>query len=38
LPASMLAMVVFASWGLRVETEVIYVRLCYWDMLGLGVT
>jgi hypothetical protein len=34
----LLAMVVSASWGLRVETEVIYVGLCYWAMLGLGVT
>jgi hypothetical protein len=38
LSASLLATVVPASWGLRVETEVIYVGLCYWGTLGLGVT
>jgi hypothetical protein len=38
LLASLLVTVVLASWGLRVETEVIYVRLCYEVMLDHGVT
>jgi hypothetical protein len=37
LPASLLATVVSVSWGLRAETEVIYVGLYYWVTLGLGV-
>jgi uncharacterized membrane protein len=38
LPARLLATVVSACWGMRVRTEVIYVGLYYWTMLGLGVT
>jgi hypothetical protein len=37
LPASLLATIVSARWWLRVETEVIYIGLCYWTMLGLSV-
>jgi hypothetical protein len=37
-PLPSLAMVMSVSWGLRVYTEVIYLGLCYWAMLGLGVT
>jgi hypothetical protein len=38
LSASLLATVMFASWELQVETEVIYVGLCYSATLGVSVT